>query len=420
MPEAAAHPDHRPDHPPSPPPPAEVIDLSVVIPCLNERETIASVVKAACEGLRLTGLAGEVVVADNGSSDGSQDAARAAGARVVPVKMRGYGAALLGGTEAARGRWVIMGDADGQHDFLELPRFVERLKAGDELVMGSRSLGSVEKGAMGWKNRYLGNPVLSRLGRRLFKAPVSDFNCGYRGFDRARFLGLHLRTTGMEFASEHVIKSALGGLRIGEVPITVHPSGRSRPAHLRPWRDGWRHLRFMLLMSPRGTLIKPGALLVALGTLLGAWVLAAPLLPSGLRLDAHALLAACFLVLVGYQGATVGIAAHVFASEQGLIPPSRTLRRTLERFTLERGVTIGLIIAAAGGLMLGLLGLYALLGRLPTATDPTFTLRALLIGGTLVALGGQTVLMSFFYSMLGMQYHGRPPGLASILQQHTP
>lgn len=395
--------------------PSSQTEVSFVIPCLNEAETIERCVRAARSCIDAHGLNAEVIVADNGSTDGSREIAARAGARVVPVTVRGYGAALLAGIEAAQGRYVIMGDADGQHDLAEGFRFVQALRAGHQLVMGSRVRGTVMPGAMSWKNRYLGNSVLSCIGQRLFRAPVSDFNCGFRGLDRAAFLSLGVRTTGMEFASEHIIKSALHGLSITEVPITVHPSGRSRPAHLRPWRDGWRHLRFMLLMSPKGTLIVPGLVLMLLGALLSAWVLISPMLPPGWwQLDVHTLVGACIFIVVGYQAATVGVAAHVYASEQGLIPPSGRLKWALGRFTLERGVGIGLLLFLSGFVILSVLTVYALAKGLPRE-DVTTSLRPMVLGGTLLALGAQTTLMSFFYSMLGLPYRGRPAGLATMI-----
>lgn len=246
--------------------------VSVVLPCLNEAETVALCVKAALAALERSGLTGEVLVADNGSTDGSQELARAAGARVVLVPQRGYGAALLGGIAAARGRTIVMGDADMSYDFGAVPEFVKAMDAGAELVMGSRFRGGIEPGAMPPLHRWLGNPVLSFLGRLFFRVPVSDFHCGLRGFRKDAIERLELKTTGMEFASEMVVKAALFGLRIAEIPVILRPDGRSRPPHLRTWRDGWRHLRFLLVYSPRWLFLYPGLALILLGSGLMAWL----------------------------------------------------------------------------------------------------------------------------------------------------
>ena len=250
------------------------LELSIVMPCLNEAETLEVCIRKAQESLRKDEISGEVVIADNGSEDGSQEIAERLGARVVPVSGRGYGAALHGGFEAARGRFVIMGDADDSYDFSSLMPFVEKLREGYDLVMGNRFLGGIEPGAMPPLHRYLGNPVLTGIGRLFFRSPAGDFHCGLRGFRRDAILGLGLQTTGMEFASEMVVKSTLMGLRIAEVPTTLSPDGRSRPPHLRSWRDGWRHLRFLLLYSPRWLFLYPGAVLMLLGLVSGALLLA--------------------------------------------------------------------------------------------------------------------------------------------------
>ena len=262
------------------------------MPCLNEAETLERCVRRAVETLAASGLAGEVLVADNGSTDGSQEIAERAGARVVPVPERGYGAALLGGIAAARGRYVVMGDADDSYDFGDVPAFVARLEEGHDLVMGSRFQGRIEPGAMPFLHRWLGNPVLSFLGRLFFRVPISDFHCGIRGFRKEAIDRIGLRTTGMEFASEMVVKATLFGLRIGEIPVTLRKDGRSRPPHLRTWRDGWRHLRFLLMYSPRWLYLWPGLLLVLLGTGLLAWLFPGPRHVGAATLDVHAMLGA--------------------------------------------------------------------------------------------------------------------------------
>ncbi|MBL0927528.1 MAG: glycosyltransferase family 2 protein [Phycisphaerales bacterium] len=382
------------------------VEVSFVMPCLNEAETIEACVRAAVGCIARHGLAGEVVVGDNGSTDGSQDLARRAGARVVDVPVRGYGAALRGAIAAARGRFIVMGDSDGQHDFGEGFRFVEKLREGHEIVMGSRSLGVIAPGAMGFKNRYIGNPAISLIGRVLFGARSGDFNCGFRGFTRAGFERLGIRTTGMEFASEHIIKSAVRGLRFAEVPITVHPSGRSRPAHLRPWRDGWRHLRFMLCLSPRWTLLVPGLALMGLGALAMLLVAFGAFTIGGVTLDVHTLVVGSLLVLVGYQFVTTAAALRIFALEEELGPPAEGLRRLFNVFTLERGVVAGLVASAAGLLLIAAPIVHQWWSRGFGTLDPAVTLRPTIIGATLTALGVQTVLMSFVYSMMGVRRSG--------------
>src|SRR5262245_17192814 len=294
--------------------------VSVVMPCLNEAETVAACVTEALAALRAAGLDGEVIVADNGSSDASRELAAAAGARVVEVEERGYGAALLGGIAAARGRAIVMGDADLSYDFGDVPAFVRALEGGADLVMGSRLRGRIEKGAMPPLHRWVGNPVLSGLGRLFFPVRVSDFHCGIRGFTREAVDRMALVTTGMEFASEMVVKAALLGLVVDEIPVTLRKDGRSRRPHLRTWRDGWRHLRFLLLYSPRWLFLLPGLALVAAGTALGAWLLPGPRRALGATLDVHTMLGAAAMVLVGAQAIAFAVFAKVFAVTAGLLP----------------------------------------------------------------------------------------------------
>lgn len=379
----------------------ESIEVSFVMPCLNEGKTIATCVDWAAECIRTHGLRAEIVVGDNGSTDGSQAIARSRGARVVDVPVRGYGAALMGAIKAARGEFVIMGDSDAQHDFRACMPFVEKLREGHDLVMGSRFQGEITKGSMGWKNRYIGNPALTFVGRTLFSAKVDDFHCGLRAFRRDVYDQLNVRTTGMEFASEMIIKAACRGVRMTQIPITVLPPGRDGPAHLRPWRDGWRHLRFMLLLNPRWTLAIPGLALMLLGALLGAPVLGGPVGVLGLTLDYHTLILGAMLVVVGYQALTIGIAARIFAIAEEIGPPAPHFRALFGYFTLERGLVAGLALAGAGGLVIAALAWLALTrGFAPESTGQT--IRALVVGATCVTLGTQTMLMSFFYSMLGV------------------
>ncbi len=305
---------------PSPTPAAP--ELTVVIPCLNEALTIAGCVREAVDALTSSGIAGEVVVADNGSTDGSQDLATKAGARVVPIATKGYGNALRGGIAAARGRYILMGDADGSYDFSHLPRFVERLRAGADLVMGNRFLGGIEPGAMPWKNKHIGNPLLSFVGRLFFRAPIGDFHCGLRAFSADAYRRMDLRTTGMELASEMVIKSVLFGLRVEEVPTVLRKDGRDRPPHLRPWRDGWRHLRFMLLFSPRWLFWYPGILLMSAGIVLGVALMQGPLPLGRVTLDVHTLLFAAVAVLIGFQAASFAVLSKFFRDPRRIAAPA--------------------------------------------------------------------------------------------------
>jgi glycosyltransferase involved in cell wall biosynthesis len=325
------------------------IELSILMPCLNEAETIATCVSKASRFLRDHGVAGEVLVADNGSTDGSQELAGSAGARVVAVPTRGYGAALLGGIEAARGRYVIMGDADDSYDFLNLEPFLLRLRAGDDLVMGNRFAGGIKPGAMPFLHRYLGNPLLSLAGRLFFRVPIGDFHCGLRGFSREAIRNLGLTSPGMEFASEMIVKAAFKRLRCSEVPTVLSPDGRSGAPHLRTWQDGWRHLRFLVLHSPRWLFFYPGLVLLALG-LVGV----ALLLPGPLRvtpttvLDVHSLLAASFSVLIGVQLISFSILARRYAALEGVLPPTRRFFGALEAVSLERLLQAALIILVCG------------------------------------------------------------------------
>lgn len=323
--------------------------LTILIPCLNEAETLAACVRHALAFLDDAGIAGEVLVADNGSTDGSQAIAAGLGARVVPVSVRGYGGALAGGIEAARGRYVIMGDADDSYDLRNLGGFLEELRAGADLVMGNRFRGGIGTGAMPFLHRYLGNPVLTAIGRLLFRSPVRDFHCGLRGFDRARIRALDLRTTGMEFASEMVVRASLAGLTVREVPTTLRKDGRSRPPHLRTWRDGWRHLRFLLLHSPRWMFLYPGLALILAGAVPACALLGGPLhLTRHVALDIHTFMASCVAVLVGIQIVTFGMIARRFAARQGLLPGSR-YDHVLQGISLETMLVGALLLLCAGG-----------------------------------------------------------------------
>jgi hypothetical protein len=372
------------------------------MPCLNEAETIVRCVESALSTMRAAGIDGEVIVADNGSTDGSRELAEKAGARVCTVAEPGYGAALRGGFAAARGAFVVMGDADDSYDFGAIPAFTAKLDAGADLVMGSRFLGRIEPGAMRPLHRFLGNPVLSFLGRLLFRVPVSDFHCGIRAFRREAVDRMGLRTTGMEFASEMVVKAAISGLRIDEIPVTLRKDGRSRPPHLRTWRDGWRHLRFLLIYSPRWLYLVPGLLLTALGALLLLWLFPGPRTLVGARLDVHAMLGAAGMVLVGTQAITFAVFAKVFAITEGLLPMDPRLEKSFRVITLETGLAAGALLLFAGtALVLRVVSVWA--GEDYVALDYGRTMRWMIPGVLLLVLGAQAILSSFFLSVLGLK-----------------
>ena len=379
-------------------------EVSVVIPCLNEAETIETVIREARDALETAGIAGEIIVADNGSTDGSRDLARDAGARVVPVQTRGYGAALMGGIAASRGRYVIMGDADASYDFGSIPAFVEQLRAGNALVMGCRlpaGGGQVMSGAMPFLHRWWGNPMFSWMVQRWFRAPIHDVHCGLRGFTRELYDALELRCTGMEFASEMVIKTALSSARMAEVAITLRPDQRSRRPHLRTFRDGWRHLRFYLMYSPRWLFLLPGIALVLLGVM--GYALAMPgARVAGAELDVNALLFSSLFVILGYQSVLFAILTKSFAVAQGLLPPTRQVERFFAVFNLERGLVAGALLTVVGAALLAVvLAQWAASDFGPL--DYRATLRLSIPGVMFTALGMQTLLFSFFASILGLR-----------------
>jgi glycosyltransferase involved in cell wall biosynthesis len=299
---------------------APSLELSIVMPCLNEAETLEICIRKAQRSLEELGIEGEIIIADNGSTDGSQEIARMLGARVVQVESKGYGNAVMGGVNAAGGRYVIMGDADDSYDFANLGPFVEKLRQDNDLVMGNRFKGGIKAGAMPALHRYLGNPVLTAIGRLFFQSPCGDFHCGLRAFRVDSIKRLDLKTTGMEFASEMVVKATINKMRIAEVPTTLSPDGRSRPPHLRSWRDGWRHLRFLLLYSPRWLFLFPGAILMLTGLLVGAWLLPGPRAIGKITFDVHTLLYAALAVIIGFQAVSFAVCTKVFAISVGLMP----------------------------------------------------------------------------------------------------
>jgi glycosyltransferase involved in cell wall biosynthesis len=379
-------------------------EVSVVMPCLNEADTLETCLAKAQRSLCEHKIAGEIIVADNGSTDGSQAIATRMGARVIPVESKGYGNALMAGIAAARGKFVIMGDADDSYDFLEIPPFVEKLRAGYELVQGCRlpsGGGKVLTGAMPLLHRWWGNPMFSKMTRRMFHAPIHDVYCGMRGFTKEFYNRLNPRCTGMEFATEMVIKASLYGEKIAEVPITLHPDGRkSHAPHLKTFRDGWRTLRFFLMYSPRWLFLVPGVLLVLLG-LIGYGVAMPGLMVMGVAFDAHTLLFASLAILCGYQSILFAIFTKTFAIAEGLMPEDPRLTRFFEVVNLERGLVIASVALVVG---LALLMLAVDQWRLADfgTLDYAHTMRLVIPGVTLTALGFQTILSSFFASILGM------------------
>ena len=377
----------------------EAVELSIVMPCLNEAETLATCIRKAMAFLARHEIRGEVIVGDNGSTDGSQAIAESEGARVIRVPIRGYGAALYFACKEARGPYIIMGDSDQSYDFSELSGFLARLRAGDDLVMGNRFRGGIRPHAMPWKNRYIGNPVLSGIGRVLFRIPVGDFHCGLRGFSKRAFEAMDLRTTGMEFASEMVIKSRLLGLRVSEVPTTLSPDGRSRPPHLRPWRDGLRHLRFMLLFSPNWLFLYPG-LLIMLAALLGSGLLlAGPLTVGRMQFDVDSLIYLAFLLIIGFQSVLFSLLSRVHAHQEGLYPSTPETARILRHVTMERGLIVGIVMVLTGSI--------AVLGSLLEwqkqnfgAMDFSKLARLVIPSATCLTLGSELVLFSLFLSTL--------------------
>jgi glycosyltransferase involved in cell wall biosynthesis len=372
--------------------------ITILMPCLNEAETLATCIRKARAAIAATGLAGEVLIADNGSTDGSQQIATEEGARVIAVLTKGYGAALLAGIDAAQGQFILMADADDSYDFAHLPRFLAALETND-LVMGNRFQGGIAKGAMPPLHRYLGNPVLSFIGRLFFGVPTSDFHCGIRAFRRDAIQSLHLRATGMEFASEMVVKAATMGRRIAEVPTTLQPDGRSRPPHLRTWRDGWRHLRFLLMFSPRWLFFYPGVACAALGLAISAWLIPAERHIGHLNFDVDTLTYSLGLLLIGVQITVFAVSAKIFGTRQGFLPPNPTFERILAAIPLETGLLIGCALLATG---LGL-GTFALtewhaagFGHL-TATR---TLRFTLPSAAALMLGVEAIFASFFLGLL--------------------
>jgi len=382
-------------------PSLSAVEVSIVMPCLNEAETLAACIQKAQSAIEKDGLSAEIIVADNGSTDGSQAIAKELGARLVPVARKGYGSALIGGIEAARGEFVIMGDADDSYDFTAIAPLIEKLRGGFDLVVGNRFRGGIERDAMPWLHRWIGNPVLTFISRVFFHTPVGDMHCGLRGFRKDAFARMRLKATGMEFASEMVIKASLKRMRITEVPVTLRPDGRTRAPHLRTWRDGWRHLRFMLLFSPRWLFLYPGIALFAIGLIVGAALEMGPVKVGPFGFDISTLLLAGFCCLIGYQLVVFAVFTKVFAMREGFHPPNAAYAAMFRYVRLETGLVLGLlmIVLGVGGLVLAVLSWQTLgFGVL----DPRTTMREVIPAAVLLTLGVQTVFASFFLSILGI------------------
>lgn len=382
------------------------------MPCLNEAETLETCINKAKHFLKENSIPGEVVIADNGSTDGSQEIAAKAGARVVSIPQKGYGSALMGGIEAAQHEFIIMGDADDSYDFTNLMPFVNALQNGADLVMGNHFKGGIMPGAMPFLHRYLGNPVLSWLARLFFKSDIRDFHCGLRGFRRKSILSLNLQTTGMEFASEMVVKATMRNLKIAEVPTVLYPDGRSRPPHLQTWSDGWRHLKFLLLYSPRWLFLYPGIFLVVLGILTSAILLPGPLAIGTFILDINTLMYASLLIIMGVQSILFSAFTYVFGVNAGLLPQDDGTDKMVRQLGLEKGLLISL------GMIL--LGFASSVGALIYwgenrfgPIDPSFSMRLVIPGAVLFTLGIQVFFASFFLGILNTNIKSAPASLNS-------
>jgi glycosyltransferase involved in cell wall biosynthesis len=383
--------------------------LSIVMPCLNEAETLDACIRKARNALAELAIAGEVLIADNGSTDGSQEIARLAGARVVDVTEKGYGSALRGGMSAALGQWIVIGDADDSYDFGSIAPFVEKLEAGYDLVMGCRlprGKGRIMKGAMPWKHRWIGNPLLTFLGRLFFKSRANDFHCGLRAVSKEGFLKMNLISAGMEFASEMVMKATFAKLRVAEVPITLHKDGRSRAPHLRSWRDGWRHLRFMLLHCPMWLFCVPAIILFTAGLAFGIRLLVGPLVIGNVGFDTNTLLVCAMAVIIGQQIATFGLFARKFASLQGILPRSERLEKILSRLTLEKGLIAGVLLVLFGLVTLVVAFLSWRQADYGGISYPQ-SLRMVIPAVTLTTTGVQLCFSSFFFQLLAIASNSR-------------
>jgi len=377
-------------------------ELSILMPCLNEAQTVGQCIEKAKLFLRESIIEGEIIIADNGSSDGSRQIAERFGAKVVEIPEKGYGNALKGGIAAAKGQYIIMGDADGSYDFSALMPFVKKLREGYDLVMGNRFRGGIKPGAMPALHKYVGNPILSSIGQLFFSSPAKDFHCGLRGFSKKAALQMDLQTNGMEFASEMVIKSSLLGLRVCEVPITLYPDGRDRPPHLRSWRDGWRHLRFMLLFSPRWLFFYPGLILMMIGIILSIWTFISPIRINSIELDIHSLAYFNAGIVIGFSMILFAVQSRFYAYRAGFLPSQPSFQNIFRLFNLERGLLTGAIM-----ILSSLLLTFLAFGNWARAAfgdiDPVVTMRFVIPSVSIIIMGTQVIFSSFFLSMLDIK-----------------
>lgn len=380
-------------------------ELTILMPCLNEAETLATCIGKAAGFLNKFNIEGEILIADNGSTDGSPGIAIKNGASVISVKEKGYGNALIAGIRAAKGRYVIMGDADDSYDFSALQPFVEKLREGCHLVMGNRFKGGISKGAMPWLHRYLGNPVLSFAGRLFFKSTTGDFHCGLRGFDRDKILQIGLVSPGMEFASEMVVKATIAGLQIAEVPTKLYADGRTKPPHLNTWRDGWRHLVFLLIYSPKWLFLFPSLILFVISLTGLILLLPGTLYINRLGLDIHTLTIAGMSAVLSYQLFLFAVFIRIYSIKQGLYPPGLKHQRFLKIFTLEKGIAAGLFLIVTGSVPFVFLLTFWAGSEYGNIYETGYTFRLLIPSLTLVSLGILTVFSSFFLRILNLQKH---------------
>lgn len=377
------------------------IELSIIIPCLNEEETLGICIQKAQKFIEENKIKGEIIIGDNGSTDNSKSIARSFNVRLVDVPMRGYGSAIYAATDAALGKYIIMADADDSYNFLELLPLLMKLREGYELVIGNRFSGKIMPGAMPWKNRHIGNPALSFIGRLFFGGKIGDFHCGLRGFSKEAFLKMRLNTTGMEFASEMVIRAQLESLKITEVPVVLYRDGRTKPPHLRPWRDGWGHLRFMLLFAPDWLFLYPSLILICLALLLSFRLLLGPLYINKIVLDVHTLLYSVSAVLLGFQGVMLAICSKVYVTQEKLVPKKKNQKKFIRRFTIEHGILLGTLLFFVGG-FLALLAVWRWQLSSFGSLDPRETLRLVIPSVLTLSLGAQVLLTSFFIGVLNL------------------
>ncbi|MBX9743337.1 MAG: glycosyltransferase family 2 protein [Chthoniobacterales bacterium] len=385
--------------------------ITLVMPCLNEAETLECCIIKARQGFEKAGLVGEIVVADNGSTDGSREIAKHCGVTLVAVAEKGYGNALRGGITAASSPWILIGDADDSYDFSEIGAFVQKFQEGYDLVSGCRlpsGGGKILPGAMPWKNRWIGNPALSWLGRIFFKTPINDFHCGMRAFTKKAYELMNLQTTGMEFASEMIMKASLGKLKVAQVPITLSPDGRSRKPHLRPWRDGWRHLRFMLISSPQWLFLIPGGVISLLGFFMMFLLLLGPITLGQVILDSGTMMVAAMMMLLGMQLSSFAFSARIFAARMQLIPEDLKFNKLVDLFTLEKGLLLGALFVLAGGL-LGVFAFYQWREVHFSHLSYSENMRLLIPGVTFTVLGIQLIFTSFFWSLLELKTSQHAP-----------